>query len=323
MDKYCQFDIVSHWFAILPIFLSYMYSFTFLGTFSAVTVAMSLVHHSYPDNNYLTHADEFFASTLIFLSFLVYVENTYAYAFSSILLLGGVVYFDIFVDVDLVTIFVGIVLFGGVSMFIYDKEIRKLKRSVYNIWNPYFISFIMTQLLAIIFYMWGSNEPDQPYAHSFWHVFAFVSFGSLVVHICPNKNEILNRVSFYWLGSVPCRLFIAWVFIDWDTASWESRMPVFIVFFILAAPILMKVRWKSLRFLISVLYVALVVLILFGHMYSAGWVLVTSTILSMIDWVSKNNILLEDLDVQATDTPYVVQDAVEIQTFDSEIKLRL
>lgn len=323
-NKMNNFDVVSHFFAVLPIFLTFMYDLTYLGIFSTITVIMSLVHHWYPENDYLTHVDEFFASALIFVAFLVYVENTYVYAGSSVVLLFFVVYFDIFVDVDLVTIFVGIIVFATVSMFLYDKEIRKVKRSVYDVWNPYFISFITTQLMAIVFYLWGAYEPDQPYAHSFWHVFAFVSFGSLVVHISPNKNDILNRVSFYWLGSVPCRLFIAWVLIDWETASWESRLPVFFVFSILVVPILLKIPRMSLRFVISLLYVALVVLILLGDMYSAGWVLVSSTIVSMGDWFVKNNLAMEALAVEKSTRPYVVQEQVEIKTIDSkEIKLRL
>ena len=317
-----NFDIVSHYFAILPIFLTFMYDLTYLGIFSTVTVFMSLVHHWYPENNYLTHVDEFFASSLIFVSFLIYVENTYIYAGTAVVLLLFVVYFDLYVDIDLVTIFVGIIVFGTISMFVYNKEIRKISNRVYDVWNPYFISFVLTQALAVVFYLWGAYEPDQPYAHSFWHVFAFVGFGSLVAHISPNTNEILNRVSFYWLGSIPCRLFIAWVLIDWETASWESRLPVFFVFAALAAPILYKIPRLSFRFFVSLLYVALVILILFGHMYSAGWVLVSSTLVSMGDWLMKNNIALADIAVVRKPTSYIVQEKVEIKTI-KEINLRL
>ena len=197
------FDMASHIFAALPIALTYFYNLTYLFVFAIFTVFVSLAHHAYSENEILTHVDEFFASSLIFISFLVYVENAYVLAGAAVFFLAFVVFFDIFVNIDIVTIFVGFVVFCTFFMFAYDREIRHLQSKVYNIWDPYFLSFVLTQLLAIVFYLWGAYDDDEPYAHAFWHVFAFVSFASLVVHVCPNTNKTLDRVLFYWLDQFP------------------------------------------------------------------------------------------------------------------------
>ena len=70
-----DFDMASHIFAALPIALTYFYNLTYLFVFAIFTVFVSLAHHAYSENEILTHVDEFFASSLIFISFLVYVET--------------------------------------------------------------------------------------------------------------------------------------------------------------------------------------------------------------------------------------------------------
>lgn len=321
------FDLVSHFFALLPIYLTYAYRLPYLLVLSVFTVLVSLLHHWYPENNLFTHIDEFFASSLIFITFLVYIENAYVFASASVFLLLFVVYFDVFVDIDLVTIFVGLVVFCSFFMFAYDREIRHAKNKVYDIWNAYFISFLSTQALAIGFYLWGAYDVDEPYAHAFWHVFAFVSFASLVVHISENPNETLNRVLFYWLGSIPSRLFISWVFIDWGKASWDSRAPVVVIFLLLAVPIVLRRSPElfSLETAVGVLYVIVNALIIAGLMSAAGWVLLSSTCVSSAAWFMRNDISTMDLEVKRAAKPVmvVVGEPVRVDTKKTKIQLRL
>ena len=318
------FDLVSHFFALLPIYLAYAYKLSYLFVLSVFTVFVSLLHHWYPENVLFTHIDEFFASSLIFISFLVYIEDAYIFASASVFLLLFVVYFDVFVDIDLVTIFVGLVVFCTFFMFAYEREIQHSKKKVYNIWNPYFLSFLSTQFLAIGFYLWGAYDSDEPYAHAFWHVFAFVSFASLIVHVSKNPNETINRVSFYWLGSIPCRLFITWVFIDWGKASWESRTPVIVVFFLLSLPVVLRRKpLASLENMVGVLYIIVTAFIVSGSMSAAGWILLASTCVSSAAWFMRNDITSMDFKVKTDSKPTVVQSSVQVDTVESKIQLRL
>lgn len=280
------FNVASHFFAILPITLAYAYELTYLFVLSLFTVTVSIAHHVYEENSVLTHIDEFFASALIFVAILVYIENAYMTAGASLILLGIIVYIDFFVDLDVVTIFVGVVLFSSFFAFAYEREFKHLKTKAYDIYSPYFISFVATQAAAAGFYLWAAYDTEEKYAHAFWHVLAFVSFASLIAHVSTRADEYLNRVLFYWLGSIPCRVFIAWVFIDWAKASWVSRVPVLILFTLLVIPIAIR----GMRFfLINILYIAMLVCIVAGEMRAAGWLLLSSTVVSAISWCNKQN----------------------------------
>lgn len=279
-----EFDVFSHIFSVLPLSLTYVYNMPLLFYLTFVVVLVSVCHHSYPTNVYLEHVDEFFASSLIFVSFFVYVETSYVLAFVSVFCLLFVIPLDFIVHADLVTIFAGFVLFVSVCLFVYQMEILRLDGRVYNIRDPYFISFVVTQMLSIGFYLWGAIDEEQRYAHSFWHLFAFVSFGSLVAHVADEADENMNRVLFYLCGSLPSRLFISWVFIDWGETGWESRIPVFLTFVALTIPVVMRKPWVGVSLVINALYVVLDAFILFGRMRVAGWLLLSSTLLSAWHW---------------------------------------
>ena len=118
----------------------------------------------------------------------------------------------------------------------------------------------------------------------------------------------MNRVAFYWLGSVPCRLFISWVFIDWGTASWESRVPVVIVFILLSLPVILR-RSPGVQSFINVLYIAVVVCIITGSLRAAGWALFASTCVSSSVWFMRNDKVFKKVSkpLVVTSTPQQVQ----------------
>lgn len=291
------FDMGSHFFSLLPIFMAYKTNQMFLFYFTLVTAIVSLVYHS--DENIVSlHVDEFASSALIIVTLMVYMDEIYKATYLSIVLLLAVVLVDYYTQIDIVMFFVGIVAAASTIVFVYERRTLKVKPQRLKVKNAYFISFVTTQAIAIAFFLWDKD----PYAHSLWHLFAFVSLGSAIAHIHEN-DEKMKRQVFYCLGSIPSRVFISVIFIHWDTAVYPHNIPVAIGFIVLALALITKslkdtwVRYSSLiKLMHGVSYILASVFLLLGtsnNVRIAGVCFLVDTIVSAFAWYNKNKPLLQ------------------------------
>lgn len=270
------FDLVSHFFGTLPIYMAYTTNQIHLLIFTLITVITSFIYHL-DENKVSLHFDEFASSALIVVTFMTYINGMYKSTYLALALLLGVVITDYYLDFDLVTIFVGLVVFTSILVFIHEKRTLKVQPQRLNVTDIYFLSFVSTQVIAIAFFLWDKD----PYAHSLWHLFAFTSLGSAIAHVHENDMDLKRKV-FYWLGSIPSRLFISAILIHWDTVQYPHNLPI-------AAFALLGIGTR--KRLQGGLYIAMGILVLveFKHnMAVAGGVLILSTILSARSWLQTN-----------------------------------
>lgn len=297
-----EFDIVSHYAAILPIALAYYYDLNFLAAFTSFAVFVSLVHHADPDNDIWMCVDIFFSSSLIIIGYFVYIVNMrIAFLAPIFSLLFFFTFISVFVRVDVVTYFMAFLILCAAGSFTYDRQVKKMTSEIYDVSHAYFISFVVTQLLAVYFYLKAGYDDNDKYSHSFWHVFAFTSLASLIVHISPKRNKELDKILFYWLGSVPCRLFISWVFIDWDQAEKAQSSPILGIFIIITIIVLGGIRFSALRIINDLLYVAVCVYIGMGDMMNAGVLLLCSTFVSVADKIVLYNSVRDEKEVVSSE----------------------
>ena len=280
-------------------------------------VIFSLFYHSVDNTSDwydVLHAiDRFTSSTIILLTFWLYIDRFENWITLSVLaivlifvLLEALVDFPALAVEGIVFGFVliAIVIFwlkwnncgqnyGGKFKYFIRGENRK---RIFNLWDPFFLSFFLTQILAIVFFA----VDTEPYFHSLWHLFAFISLGSVLIHSLPedetNKyggctNEYFVALT-YWFGSLPSRLFISWIFIHMgEGEGW----PLGIVFLLLWLPMLyglrklwdneMTERRKSTIKKAAVTYL-IIAIFLFAQMIGvAGWILFGDTIASALLWV--------------------------------------
>ena len=295
------FDLASHLFAALPIYMAYVTGQSYLLYFTVVTTIISLVYHS-DENNISLHLDEFASCALIVVTFMTYVNDVYKPTYVALGLLLVVVLIDYYAEMDIINFYVGLTVFVALLIFFYERRTVKEMPQRLNMKDAYFISFITTQMIAVAFFLWDKD----PYAHSLWHLFAFVSLGSAIAHIHENDEDVKRKV-FYVLGSIPSRLFISAILIHWSTAENPNNLPVAVGTLILAAVLLIKpVRdmWKGDRSYFLLLhglsYIAIAVF-LFVHMeYNAliaGVWLILDTIVSFYMWYNRGRV------VKVTTTP--------------------
>ena len=238
------FDLASHLFAALPLYMAYATGQSYLLYFTIITTIISLVYHS-DENNISLHLDEFASCALIVVTFMTYVNDVYKPTYIALGLLLVVVLIDFYADLDIINFYVGLVAFIALLIFFYERRTVKEMPQRLKVKDAYFISFVVTQCMAVAFFLWDKD----PYAHSLWHLFAFVSLGSAIAHI-HEKDEDVKRKVFYVLGSIPSRLFISAILIHWTTAEDPNNLPVALGTLILAAVLLIKpVRdmWKGER----------------------------------------------------------------------------
>ncbi len=325
------FDLVSHFFALLPtvVLLSTIYetkkeiertseesernlkereknlSIVILSAL-IFAVIFSLFYHSVDSTHdwydALHAIDRFTSSAIILLTFWLYIDRFKNWI--TVIVLAIVLIFvllEALLDFPALAV-EGIVLgFVLIAIVIFScKKYRCLKRDenrerIYTFKDPFFLSFFLTQILAIIFFA----VDTEPYFHSLWHLFAFISLGSVLIHSLPedetNKYGGCTQEYFialtYWLGSLPSRLFISWIFIHMgEGEGW----PLGVVFLLLWLPMVYGVYEakysKTTRRKITIIKGAVTYLIiaifLFAQMIGvAGWILFGDTILSALVWV--------------------------------------
>lgn len=235
------FDLVSHFFAALPLYMAYKTNQTELLVFTAITAIISIIYHLHETNLSLLF-DEFASCALIVVTFMVYLNQVYKPTYIAIALLVILVLIEYIYNISIINFFVGISVLTAMFIFLYERRTTKDTPQRLKINDAYFISFIITQTIAVAFFVWDQD----PYAHSFWHLFAFVSLGSAIAHIHENDAD-LKRVVFYCLGSIPTRLFLSAVFIHWRTASYPNNLPVAIGAILLGIPMVARPVMQLVR----------------------------------------------------------------------------
>jgi hypothetical protein len=284
-----DFNLVSHYAAVLPIALAFIYEFNFLSLITTVTVLISLIHHVAPENNIWACVDIFFSSSLVIIVYYTYIigmRNVFVAPVLTFLLFMSLI--SVFASTDIVTYFMAFLILCAATSFTYERQVKKNKSDVYNVTEPYFVSFVVNQLLAVYFYLKAGYDDNDKYSHSFWHIFAFTALASLIVHISPIKREELDKTLFYWLGSVPCRLFISWVFLDWEKTESIYSAPILCIFIlitmVIAASAIRMVSDKAFlpfRVLNTLLYVTICYFIGYGDMRWAGYFLLCTLVVSV------------------------------------------
>lgn len=285
------FDMASHLFAALPVYMAYRTQQVYLLYFTVVTTIISIVYHM-DENNISLHLDEFASCALIVVTFMTYVNDVYKPTYVALALLLAVVIIDYYSGLDIINFYVGFAAFVALMIFLYERRTVKEMPQRLKINDAYFISFVVTQFTAVAFFLWDKD----PYAHSLWHLFAFVSLGSAIAHIHENDEDVKRKV-FYMLGSIPSRLFISAILIHWSTAENPNNIPVALGTLALALVLLAKpVRdmWKGERgnLLHGLSYVGMAIF-LFIHMDNnamiAGIWLIVDTFISFYMWYNRKD----------------------------------
>ena len=285
------FDVFSHIFAVLPISLSFYYSEYLILVFMLLATTVSIIYHFDETIEEMHYLDHFFSSGLISLTFLLYLEHAYKLTAVVLVCLAGFALIEYINDVNIITWFVGVVALGSIALFIYEKHFKKNKSPRFNYREIYFIAFFVTQMIAIFFFLWDKD----PYSHSFWHLFAYVSLGSVISHCGSLKdvpktaeNKKVERILFYWLASIPSRVYIAVVLMDWGFTTDENAIPIGITFLLLAGSMVANRKSEHARNK-ALAYSVIAGVLFFGDKLElAGGILLADTSLSAVSWLRDN-----------------------------------
>lgn len=285
------FDVVSHIFAALPISLSVYYSQYFILVFMILATAVSLIYHYDESIEEMHYLDHFFSSGLISITFLFYLEHAYKLTAVVLTCLAGFALIEYINDVNIITWFVGVVALASIALFIYEKHFKKNKSPRFNYMESYFLAFFFTQLIAIFFFLWDR----EPYSHSFWHLFAYVSLGSVIAH-CGSLKDVpktaedkkIERILFYWLASIPSRIYIAYVLMHWGVTTDENSLPIAATFLLLAGSMVANRKSEHARNK-ALAYSIIAGVLFFGDKLElAGGILLADTFLSAVVWLRDN-----------------------------------
>ncbi len=312
------FDIVSHFFAILP--LAVLSSTLYRGAwkssetkFSAlllvfllVAVACSLAYHSvdksFQSFDTLHAIDRFTSSTIIILTFWLYIDRIKIPTVIALVVMLVLVVFEAYdyivsevVEGAVVfLVFVAIIVFA-LNKYEYSEYFRRdtERERIYEFRDPFFGSFFLTQIVAIFFFL----ADVDPYYHSLWHVFAFISLGSVLIHSLPGSGNTFGQnsrefyvVLIYWLGSLPSRLFISFIFIDLGQGEGYISLFFLLLTFFMLVRVLMNYNTMTRRRIITTVkgfisYLVVTLLLITGSIGAAGWVLFADTLVSASVWV--------------------------------------
>ena len=286
------FDIGSHFFALLPISISVYYSEFIILVFMCLATIVSIIYHYDESNKEFHYLDHFFSSGLISLTFLLYLEHAYKLTALVLVCLAGFAVVEYINDVNIITWFVGAVALGSIALFVYEKHFKKNKSPRFDYKEIYFIGFFFTQLLAIFFFLWDKD----PYSHSFWHLFAYTSLGSVLAHCGSLRSETpktdndkkFERILFYWLASIPSRFYIAYVLMEWGSTTDENALPIGLTFLLLAFSMVANRKSEHARNK-ALAYSIIAGILFFGDkLQLAGSILLADTALSAVVWMRKN-----------------------------------
>ena len=304
------FDLVSHFFALLPLAVLGSYLQKDMGKkkpslilfiFLVFAVTFSIVYHAIDKTSESFHTwqtiDRFTSSAIVILTFWLYIDRINYWVTTAIL---GIILVSVLLEANSVFgsdwIVDGILLlFILVAIFIFlYRKCQGAEDRIYELKDPFFGSFFLTQILAVTFFLIDTD----PYFHSLWHMFAFISLGSVIIHSLPgepNKYGEFDREFYvgmlYWLGSLPSRLFISWIFIDMGEGEGLPLGIVFAVLCLMMASGLYKKDSNMITprraFTMSIgvfMYFMITILLFFQLIGAAGGVLLASTLVSAASW---------------------------------------
>jgi len=304
------FDVGTHFFALLPISISVYYAEYLILVFMILSTTVSTIYHYDETNQEFHYLDHFFSSGLISLTFLLYLEHAYKLTAVVMVCLAGFAVIEYINDVNIITWFVGAVGITSIGLFIYEKHFKKNKSPRFNYKEVYFLAFFFTQMIAIFFFLYAR----EPYSHSFWHLFAYTSLGSVVAH-CGSLKDVpktvedkrMNRILFYWLGSIPSRVYIALVLMDWGSTTDERALPVALTFLLLAGSMVANRKSEHARNK-ALAYSIIAGVLFFGDKLElAGGILLADTAMSAISWL-RDNYWSAPVKVEKVETEYAINE---------------
>ena len=145
------FDMASHLFASLPMYMAYRTQQVYLLYFTVVTTIISLIYHS-NENSISLHLDEFASCALIVVTFMTYVNDVYKPTYVALALLLAVVIIDYYSGLDIINFYVGFAAFVALVIFLYERRTVEEMPQRLKVKERYFISFVVTQCLAVAFF---------------------------------------------------------------------------------------------------------------------------------------------------------------------------
>lgn len=281
-----NFDLVSHFFALMPLVIlirnimnsQKVIRDLVLAVFLTSAVGTSIWYHSFESTGVgyvdAQSVDHFFSASLVAITFLLYVDHYYWPTILSVIVIGILVWFE-HESKNNMPRYMFLALIIVVSIYLFYRERKKnTKERRFNMKDPFFFSFFFTQLLAVLFFLW-----DEPYMHSLWHLFAFVSLGSVIVHSGNTETDEIEKLIFYCLSSLPSRFFISWIFMDWESGDGGLVGTVFLL-------LSLSMGWgfyKKRRLYLCkgcLSYLVISILLYAKLMYGAGCVFVGDTFVS-------------------------------------------
>lgn len=212
MGAKTAFDLITHIFLFFPLFIILKFTKPFgkekktkdfiLLIITGLLTFASLFHHSFPDLIWMEAVDEFFVGLSIVYVFYVYVDNIDLHKYKWIILISlAFVAYLVCVGIDVsdeindntnrfATIICTAVLTAiAIGIFCCNWQ------DIYNAHEPnqredytYLGTSVFFAILAAVMFI-INDVAEQFHLHSLWHLFAFISFGYLVLFAVSPKIE--------------------------------------------------------------------------------------------------------------------------------------
>ena len=207
------FDLITHIFLFFPLFIILKFTKPFaqkklinkhsiLFMITVLLLFVSFLHHSFPDLIWMQAVDEFFVGLSIVYVFYVYVDNIDLHNYKWIILISlAFVAYLVCVGIDVsdeindntnrfATIICTAVLTAiAIGIFCCNWQ------DIYNAHEPnqredytYLGTSVFFAILAAVMFI-INDVAEQFHLHSLWHLFAFISFGYLVLFAVSPKIE--------------------------------------------------------------------------------------------------------------------------------------
>ena len=207
------FDLITHIFLFFPLFIILKFTkplaqkklinkHSILFMITVLLLFVSFLHHSFPDLIWMQAVDEFFVGLSIVYVFYVYVDNIDLHNYKWIILISlAFVAYLVCVGIDVsdeindntnrfATIICTAVLTAiAIGIFCCNWQ------DIYNAHEPnqredytYLGTSVFFAILAAVMFI-INDVAEQFHLHSLWHLFAFISFGYLVLFAVSPKIE--------------------------------------------------------------------------------------------------------------------------------------
>lgn len=191
------FDLVTHIFILFPIVI--LFRFTDLNSklpfstdknavllyLTMMLLLISFCHHLFPNELWLEAVDEGFVGINILYVFFVYIDGIHwGWTVAAAALHIVFIILDAVYSTPLAIIATGIWTFIAITVFMCKHKNPK---------SMYLLSALLFAILASVMFLDNIREEDF-FKHSLWHLFAFVSFGYLVMYAVTSKLEAMEEL---------------------------------------------------------------------------------------------------------------------------------